>query len=135
MDGVTTENTWLWELYTSNSLRVSIETSNLKRNDLVKECICFSHGSVLINGEISGYFAPSCGLRQGNPLSPFLFIIAEEFLSLNISKLVNEGSIKPIFSSISCPPIYHLMFADDILIFFSAILSNAAKLAKLLSLY
>lgn len=102
---------------------------------MVKECICFSCGSVLINGEVDGFFFPSCGLRQGDPLSSFLFIMAEDFLSLNISKMVNGKDSIPVFGSSSVPPICHLMFADDIPIFCRAICSSAAKLAKLLSLY
>lgn len=79
------------------------------------------------------FFFPPCGLRQGDPMSPFLFIIAQELLSLNLSSLAKEGAIKPIFSSVDSPPICHLMFTDDILIFIRAIPRNAAKLEKLLS--
>lgn len=103
--------------------------------ELIKECVCFSHGSVLINGDCSGYVALACSLRKGNPLSPFLFILAQGFLSLNISKLVNVGTIKPIFFISTIRPIFHLMFVDDILIFSRAIPSSANVLAKLFSLY
>lgn len=41
--------------------------------DLIKECVCNSKCSALINGEISGFFYTSCGLSKGDPLSPLIF--------------------------------------------------------------
>lgn len=103
--------------------------------NLVKECVRNSKGSVLLNGETVGFFSTYYGLRQGDPLSPYLFILAEEVLSWNIGKLAEQGAIRPIYSSSSYPPIYHLLFADDILLFMRAISSAAAKLARVLHLH
>lgn len=91
---------------------------HLRWIDLVGECICYAHVSILIIEKISSYFSPSCGLRQVDTISPFLFIIAEEFLSLNIAKLVAEGAIKLPFYFSNSLPICRLMFVDDILIFY-----------------
>lgn len=87
---------------------------------LVEECICGSRGCVLINGEASGFFPMNCGLRQGDPLSPYLFILAEETLILNISNLISKGDLIPLFRSSVTRPC-HLLFAEDILLFFKVI--------------
>lgn len=70
---------------------------------------------VLINGNPSDSFSPRCGLRQGDPLSPYLFILCMKVLSSLINMEVEDGSWIPfkiknlIFS--------HLLFADNVLLF------------------
>lgn len=72
---------------------------------------------VLANGGPCGLFVVGRGLRQGDPLSPILFVLAEEVLSRNISKLVHEGKMNTMVNMGGFHPT-HLMFADDIFIFF-----------------
>lgn len=98
----------------------------------MKEMVCSSKGSVLIHKSSCGFFSYSCGPRQGDPLSPYLFIIAEEILSINLETLRLEGAIFPISVTSSTP--YHL-YADDILIFLKACKSSLQRLQGLLSLY
>lgn len=73
--------------------------------------------SVLINGEACGFFASSRGLRQGDPISPSLFIIAAEVLSRGLNDLQLNHPHTAYSSSIGCPIISHLSFANDIMIF------------------
>ena len=70
-------------------------------------------------------FSPNRGLWQGDPLSPYLFILYMEKLSLMISKSVDQGDWKPIHVVRGGVGISHLLFADDILVF------TEAKVSKL----
>lgn len=71
--------------------------------------------SILVNGSPAGYFKSSRGLRQGDPLSPFLFIIAVEALGRRISR-AREREIIHGFSSASGLGVSHLQYADDTLV-------------------
>ena len=55
--------------------------------------------SILINGQPQGYFGCSRGVRQGDPLSPLLFVIAEDFLSRLLTSLNVSGKLNAISSS------------------------------------
>ena len=74
----------------------------------------FAKASILINGSPSKEFSFNCGLRQGDPLSPYLFIVVMESLHLSLVRAVDEG----FFKGISLPgsiSISHLFYADDAL--------------------
>ncbi|XP_026443572.1 uncharacterized protein LOC113343651 [Papaver somniferum] len=72
--------------------------------------------SVLINGSHEGFFSITIGLRQGDPLSPLIFMLIEDILSLNLSKLFANRSMHSMVSKKGVAPT-HLLFADDILVF------------------
>jgi hypothetical protein len=79
--------------------------------------------SVLVNGTPLGFFNSSRGLRQGDPLSPFLFVVVMEALSRMLSAALGQGNLTG-FSVGSREPealvVNHLMFVDDTLIFCGA---------------
>ena len=58
----------------------------------------FASYSMLINGELKGFVIPSRGIRQGDPLSPYLFLLCAERLSSLISKAVESQSLHGILS-------------------------------------
>uniref|UniRef100_A0A7C9AA13 Reverse transcriptase domain-containing protein n=1 Tax=Opuntia streptacantha TaxID=393608 RepID=A0A7C9AA13_OPUST len=83
-------------------------------------CISTVRFSILINGEPAGFFSSSRGLRQGDPLSPLLFILVMEALSKLALKAVEEGFLEGVKISNSHSEgvlISHLLFADDTLFF------------------
>lgn len=67
-----------------------------------------------------GFFKSSRGLRQGDPLSPGLFLLAEEVLSRVLRKIFEDGSLGFYRGGRSFLPVSHLLFADDTLIFLNA---------------
>ena len=64
----------------------------LKWRGWIRACVTFVHFSVLVDGSPEGFFGSSCGLRQGDPLSPFLFLLIMEVLSI-ILKKAEENNI------------------------------------------
>lgn len=84
---------------------------------LIMWCVKSSSLAILWNGEKPAPFKPTRGLRQGDPLSPYLFVLCMEMLALNIQLNVAQGVWKPIHVSRGGPGISHLFFADDVLLF------------------
>lgn len=75
---------------------------------------------------------PSCRLRQGDPLSPYLFVLWMEKLALLIDDQVRNGSWNPVKISREGPVISHLFFADDILLFTKASHSQVQLVTKVM---
>ena len=76
--------------------------------------------SVLINGSSTGFFKSSRGLKQGDPLSPYMFVLGMEAFSILIEKAASKGFLSGYkISNISgdVVQITHLLFADNTLVF------------------
>lgn len=98
----------------------------------VSGCLTSARASVLVNGSPTMEFPLSKGVRQGDPLSPFLFIIAME--GLNIA--LQEAREKSLFHGIHIPKseccLTHLFYADDALFIGEWPRSNLKNLARIL---
>jgi hypothetical protein len=91
--------------------------------------------SISINGNLHGFFKCNRGVRQGDPLSPLLFCIAEEVLSRGISKLVDEGKVDRIRATRHTHVPSHCLYADDIMLFCSGKTSCLNALKDLFVIY
>ncbi|GJW43867.1 RNA-directed DNA polymerase, eukaryota [Tanacetum coccineum] len=78
----------------------------------IQSCLRSSRGSILINGSPTEEFQFYKGLKQGDPLSPFLFILIMESLHLSFQRVVDNGMFNGIKLSSSLS-ISHLFYADD----------------------
>ena len=83
----------------------------------ILECIQSVTYSILVNGEPKGHIIPSKGIHQGNPLSPYLFLLCSEGLNGVIQHAVDGGLIEGFSLCRTGPKICHLIFADDSLLF------------------
>ncbi|XP_031122605.1 uncharacterized protein LOC116025505 [Ipomoea triloba] len=91
--------------------------------------------SIMVNGISCGYFQPTRGVKQGDPLSPILFILISEVLSRMLIHNIGTGLISPYATSLGCPTITHLAFADDIIIFVNGGLTSLKRLSNVLKSY
>ena len=73
--------------------------------------------SVLLNGELTGNIKPSRGLRQGDPFSPYLFLICAIGLQGLLHKAKSEGHLRGVSICRNGPRVSHLFFADDNVLF------------------
>ena len=107
---------------------------NLPQNliDLIMSCVSSSSSSIMFNGGCLEPFLPSRGIRQGDPLSPYLFILCMEFLGQLIEEKCSQKRWAPVKSSQGGIAFSHLMFADDIVLFAKADHMNCLTIREVL---
>ncbi|KAL2471352.1 Uncharacterized protein Adt_39488 [Abeliophyllum distichum] len=84
--------------------------------DRIRRCISECHFSVLLNGRPCGFFPSSRGLRQGDPISPSLFILASDYFSRILTRQYQQIA-SMAYRHGGDALISHLCFADDMIIF------------------
>ena len=102
---------------------------------LVMECISMMSYSILVNGEPKGEITPSRGIRQGDPLSSYLFLLCSEGLNRLIQGAVREDKIRGFSLCRNGPRNSHLFFVDDTLLFCRAKMGDLLALQDILNLY
>jgi hypothetical protein len=86
----------------------------------IMQCVSTVSFSILINGGKTEYFRPSRGLRQGDPLSPYLFIMCQEVLSRLIDREISNGALNGVKMNPAGVAFTHVMYADDLILFAKA---------------
>lgn len=102
---------------------------------IVMQCESSVKYSMRINRHPCGLILPTHGLRQGNPLLPYLFLICAEGLSALLHMATHRKAIKGVAASTRGPRIFHLFFADDSLVFGRALISEAQEIQRILRVY
>ena len=101
----------------------------------VMSCVTTPSFSILINGKPYGMIHPSRGIRQGDPLSPYLFLLCAEGFTALLKKAELEGRIKGVSICRGAPKVTNLMFADDSLLFCQATRDEGETIAEILQTY
>ncbi|KAL5545374.1 hypothetical protein UlMin_005061, partial [Ulmus minor] len=101
----------------------------------MRGCISSANFSIMINGKPRGRFGASRGLRQGDPLSPFLFILVADILGRMMDKAVSIGEVKGFKVGREEVVVSHLQFADDTLFLLDPDQSNIQKVHTILNFF
>lgn len=100
---------------------------------LIMACVRSPTFSILFNGTPRRSFKPTRGLRRGDPISPYLFIICAEVVTAAINRAVNNKELDPLRISKNGPPVSHLIFADDTIIFAKANRRSCKTIRKIIT--
>jgi hypothetical protein len=103
--------------------------------DLLMACVSSVKYKVRYNDQDTDVFIPTRGLRQGDPLSPYLFLICAEGLSSALAQKEEVLGIEGVRVCRNAPSVSHLLFADDSLILMKANMTNATSLRQVLEQY
>ncbi|KAF7842342.1 ribonuclease H [Senna tora] len=101
----------------------------------IMNCLTSVEYQLLINGGVTDKFQPTCGIRQGDPISPYIFILYANVLSCMIRKQEDAKLWQGVKIGRTSIPITHLMYVDDALLFFQATEFNIHSVKRVLKEY
>lgn len=107
---------------------------NEKWVTLMMLCVSTISYTILINGAPNGYIHPTRGIRQGDPISPFMFLICSKGLHGLLTQLAVRGDIHG-FSISRSPTLTHLSFVNDSLLFCRSNVDECEKVLEVLHVY
>ncbi|KAK4382090.1 putative mitochondrial protein [Sesamum angolense] len=103
--------------------------------DLIMLCISSVSYSFVLSGSQFGSISPQRGLGQGDPLSPYLFLLCTESLRALFREAANRGSVPGVAVCSRAPRISHLLFADDTMVFTPADVPTMHAICQILNVY
>jgi hypothetical protein len=135
--GIKTDMAKAYDRVEWDFLRATMDSMGFPHNisNIIMKCVSTVTFAILINGSASQSFSPQRGLRQGDPLSPYLFILCADILSGLITKAQLNKDIKGVKIAHGAPEITHLFFADDSLMFCRATKEEITQLSNIINLY
>ncbi|KAK4384704.1 Retrovirus-related Pol polyprotein from type-2 retrotransposable element R2DM [Sesamum angolense] len=93
----------------------------------IEECVTSAHYSVVVNGGVHGFFAGARGLRQGDPMSPYLFVLVMEVLQMILQQFIDQDGQFLYHWRCMELKLFQLSFADDLLLLCKADVQSAAS--------
>jgi hypothetical protein len=90
---------------------------------------------LLFDGDHLEKFNPTRGMCQGDPISPYLFLLVAEGLSCVLKAGIQSSNLNGIKVAPTAPVVSHLLFEDDILLFFNVNRENAQEILDVLQVY
>jgi hypothetical protein len=103
--------------------------------NMVMRCVTSVRYAVKVNGELTTPVVPSRGIRQGDPISPYLFLLCTEGLSCLLQKKEGLGELQGLRNGHLGPSISHLLFADDSIFFARSDQRSVDSLKSVLTTY
>ena len=99
------------------------------------ECVSSVSYTLLVNGSLTSTFHPTQVLRQGDPLSPYFFLLCANILSISLLQAEYSNKIKGVKMGGSSISFTHLFFADDSLLFFKNDRNSLGNIQSILNWY
>ncbi|KAF7841758.1 ribonuclease H [Senna tora] len=102
---------------------------------IIMQCVRTVSYSLLLNGQLVGSFLPQRGIRQGDPLFSYLFLLCANVLSCSLLQFEQKKQLMGVKFARRGPAISDLMYADDTILFFKADDLNCASVKKAIDMY
>ena len=99
---------------------------------LIMSCVSTTNTALLFNENKLDSFQPSRGIRQGDPISPYLFLLCMKFLGSHITSMCEVRRWDKVRASRSGPSFSHVFFADDLMLFAKADRKNCEAIIEVL---